>query len=148
MLAGGALIGYNYRMSITEKIKADYMKKNGLNCAETILRVANDELALGLDKNALLLAAGFGGGMAVGNVCGALTGSIMVLSRLYVKERAHEGTRIKDVEKKLIEAFEKEFGTLLCTPIKDKFFHPEDKCKAVVLKTAQLLEELLASDPP
>jgi len=135
-------------MSITESINNDYMKKNGFNCAETILRVANDELKLGLDKNAFLLAAGFGGGMGVGNVCGALTGSIMVLGRLYVKDRAHESTRIKDVEKKLIDAFEKEFGTLLCTPIKDKHFHPEHKCKAVVLKTAELLEELLASDPP
>ena len=125
------------------------MKRNGLNCAETILQVANNELKLGLDKNALLLAAGFGGGMAIENVCGALTGSIMVLGRLYVKERAHEGTRrIRDVEKKLIAAFEKEFGTLLCKPIKDKLFHPDDKCKAVVVKTARLLDELLASDPP
>ena len=135
-------------MSITEPVRNDYMKKNSLNCAETILRVANNELKLGLDKNALLLAAGFGGGLGVGNVCGALTGSIMVLSRLYVKSHAHEGTRIKDVEKKLIEAFEKEFGTLLCTPIKDKHFHPEDKCKAVVLKAAELLDSLLANDPP
>ena len=129
-------------------IKNDYMKKEGLNCAETILRTTNTDMGLGLDKNALRLAAGFGGGMGVGNVCGALTGCIMVLGRLYVKERAHESTRIKDVEQKLIASFEKEFGTLLCTPIKDKYFHPEDKCKAVVLKTAELLEKLLASDPP
>jgi C_GCAxxG_C_C family probable redox protein len=135
-------------MSITQPVKDDYMKKHGLNCAETILRVANEELKLGLDKNALLLAAGFGGGMGVGNVCGALTGGIMALGRLYVKERAHESARIKEVETKLINAFEKEFGTLLCTPIKDKYFHPEHKCKAVVEKAAKLLDDLLASDPP
>jgi C_GCAxxG_C_C family probable redox protein len=124
------------------------MKKNGLNCAETILRVANSELKLGLNKNALLLAAGFGGGLGVGNVCGALTGGIMTLGRLYVRKRAHESTRIKDVEKKLIAAFEKEFGTLLCTPIKDKYFHPELHCKRVVLTAARLLENLLENDPP
>ena len=135
-------------MKITEMIKDDYMKKEGLNCAETILRTANKDLGLGLDKNALLLAAGFGGGMGVGNVCGALTGCIMVLGRLYVKERAHESTRVKDVEQKLIAAFEKEFGTLLCTPIKDKYADPEYRCKSVVLKAAELLEELLANDPP
>jgi C_GCAxxG_C_C family probable redox protein len=147
-LAGNAAFGYSYTMNITELIKNDYMKKRGLNCAETMLSVANEELKLGLDKNAILLAAGFGGGMGVGNVCGALTGSIMALGKLYVKERAHESTRIRDVEAKLIGAFEKEFGTLLCTPIKDKYFHPEDRCKAVVVKAAQLFEELLASDPP
>ena len=135
-------------MSILKPIKDDYMKKNSLNCAETILRVSNNEFKLGLDKNALLLAAGFGGGMGVGNVCGALTGAIMVLGRLYVKDYAHESTRIKDVEKKLIEAFEKEFGTLLCTPIKDKYFHPDHKCKAVVLKAAEILEKVIAGDPP
>jgi len=134
-------------MSITEPIKNGYIEKNNTNCAETILRVANDEMKLALDKNALLLAAGFGGGLGVGNVCGALAGSIMVLGRLYVKDYAHESTRIKDVEKKLVDAFEKEFGTLLCTPIKDKYFHPEHRCRAVVLKAAELLEELLASDP-
>jgi C_GCAxxG_C_C family probable redox protein len=136
------------KLHITEKIENDYMKEHGLNCAETILRVANEELGLGLDRNALLLAAGFGGGMAVGNVCGALTGAIMVLGRLYVKERAHESARIKDVEKKLIAAFEKEFGTLLCVPIKGKYFHPEFHCKGVVLAAARLLENLLESDPP
>jgi C_GCAxxG_C_C family probable redox protein len=135
-------------MNIARAIENDYMKKEGFNCAETILRVANNDLGLGLDKNALLLAAGFGGGMGVGNVCGALTGAIMVLGRLYVRQRAHESTRIKDVEKKLIAAFEKEFGTLLCAPIKSKYFHPELHCKSVVLAAARLLEDLLKSDPP
>ncbi|MDR3200159.1 MAG: C-GCAxxG-C-C family protein [Spirochaetales bacterium] len=134
-------------LHIAEIIKNDYMKKEGLNCAETILRVANSDLGLGLDKNALLLAAGFGGGMGVGNVCGALTGAIMVLSRLCVKDRAHESTRIKDVEKKFIGAFEKEFGTLLCAPIKSQHFHPDHKCRAVVLKAAEILEDILRSDP-
>jgi C_GCAxxG_C_C family probable redox protein len=135
-------------LHIAEIIENDYMKKEGLNCAETILRVVNSDLGLGLDKNALLLAAGFGGGMGVGNVCGALTGGIMALGRLYVKDRAHESARIKDVEKKFIGAFEEEFGTLLCTPIKEKHFHPDHKCKAVVLKTAEILENILKSESP
>jgi C_GCAxxG_C_C family probable redox protein len=135
-------------LHITEKIENDYMKKHGLNFAETILRAANEDLGLGLDKNALLLAAGFGGGMAVGSVCGALTGAVMVLSRLYVKDRAHESTRIKEIEKKFIESFEKKFGTLLCGPIKDKYFKPDVHCKSVVLAAAGILEDLLKSDPP
>jgi C_GCAxxG_C_C family probable redox protein len=133
---------------ITETIENDYMNKEDLNCAETILRVSNEDLGLGLDKKALLLASGFGGGMGVGSVCGALTGSIMVLGCLYVKERAKESGRIKELETKLIGAFEKEFGTLMCTPIKDKYFHPERKCKTVVLKASEFLEDLLKTSPP
>jgi C_GCAxxG_C_C family probable redox protein len=133
---------------IAEIVKNDLMAREGLNCAETILRAANSDLRLGLDKNALRLAAGFGGGMGVGSVCGALTGAIMVMGRLYVKERAHESSRVKDVEKKFIAAFEKEFGTILCTPIKNAHFNPEHKCKSVVLKASEILEDLLKSDPP
>jgi C_GCAxxG_C_C family probable redox protein len=135
-------------LHITETIENDYMKNEGLNCAETILRVSNQDLGLGLGKKALLLASGFGGGMGVGSVCGALTGSIMVLGRLYVNDRAKESGRIKELETKLIGAFEGEFGTLLCTPIKERYFHSERKCKAVVLKTSEMLEDLLKSNPP
>jgi C_GCAxxG_C_C family probable redox protein len=135
-------------MHIVEEIENDYMVKHGLNCAETILSVANEDLGLGLDKNALLLAAGFGGGMAVGSVCGALTGAVMVLGRIYVKDRANENTPIKEIIKKFIESFEKKFGTLLCGPIRDKYFKPDVYCKSVVLAAAGILEELLKSDPP
>ena len=38
------------------------------NCAETILRAANDEYQLGLDEAALRLAAGFGGGMGCATI--------------------------------------------------------------------------------
>ena len=135
-------------LHIIEEIQNDFMKKGGFNCAETILRVSNQTLNLGLDQNALLLAAGFGGGMGVGNVCGALTGAIMVLGRLYVKKYAHESTRIKDLEQKLIADFENEFKTLLCTPIKDKYLDPEYKCKSVVIKAAEMLENLIKNNPP
>ena len=135
-------------MKIAEIIRNDLSKREGLNCAETMLRASNTALGLGLDKNALLLAAGFGGGMGVGHACGALTGAVMVLGRLYVKERAHEGTRIKEVEQKFIASFEREYGTVMCTPIKDAHSDPEYKCKSVILKAAEILEDLLESDPP
>jgi C_GCAxxG_C_C family probable redox protein len=135
-------------MKIAEIIRNDLSKREDLNCAESVLRAANDDLGLGLDRKALRLASGFGGGMGVGHACGALTGAVMVLGVLYVKERAHESTRIKDVEQKLIAAFEKEYGTIMCRPIKDAHSDPEYKCKSVILKSAELLEDLLRSDPP
>jgi C_GCAxxG_C_C family probable redox protein len=57
--------------------------RDGYNCAEAILRAFNTALGLGLDDNALRLAAGFGGGIGhAGCVCGALAASIMVLGAL------------------------------------------------------------------
>jgi hypothetical protein len=69
-------------LRITKKIENDYMKKHRLNCAETILRAANEDFDPGLDKNALFLAAGFG----VGSVCGSLCGPI---KDKYFKPGAH-----------------------------------------------------------
>ena len=65
---------------LIKKIEEYYSKERDLNCAETILYAANDAYRLGLDKNALKMAAGFGGGMGIDSVCGALTGGIMVLT--------------------------------------------------------------------
>jgi hypothetical protein len=39
--------------------------------------------------------------MGIEDKCGALTASIMVLGRLFVKERAHESTKIKELTKEL-----------------------------------------------
>ncbi|MFA5354803.1 MAG: C-GCAxxG-C-C family (seleno)protein, partial [Thermodesulfovibrionales bacterium] len=43
-----------------------------LNCAEKILHGANEVYDLGLDREALKLARGMGGGMGIESVCGAL----------------------------------------------------------------------------
>jgi C_GCAxxG_C_C family probable redox protein len=65
---------------LIEKIE-EYYKEHDLNCAETMLYAANDVYGLELDKKALKMAAGFGGGMYIRSVCGALAGGIMVISR-------------------------------------------------------------------
>ena len=78
-------------------INDGFGEKEDLNCAEKILYGANEAYQLGLDKEALKLSAGFGGGMAIESICGALTASVMVLGRLFVKNNAHESTRIKEL---------------------------------------------------
>lgn len=71
---------------VADLIKKGYGEKENLNCAEKILYASNEAYNLGLDKKALKLSAGFGGGMAIESVCGALTGAIMVLGCLFVKK--------------------------------------------------------------
>lgn len=48
---------------LSDLIKNGFGEEEDLNCAEKILYAANREYNLGLDKSALKLAAGFGGGM-------------------------------------------------------------------------------------
>lgn len=128
---------------LAELIKNDFGVKDDLNCAEKILYGANEAYNLGLDKDALKLAAGFGGGMAIGDKCGALTASIMVLGNMFVKERAHESTLIKKLSKELFEEYEKEMGTIDCTPLKVKYATKEVKCKNIILKAAEILDRIV-----
>lgn len=54
-----------------------------MNCCERILYGANRAYNLGLKKEDMRIASAFGGGMGVGTVCGAISGSLMVLGLLY-----------------------------------------------------------------
>lgn len=52
--------------------------RRGCNCAQAVLSVFAPSLGLPAEQ-AMRLACGFGGGMRIGETCGAITGAIMVL---------------------------------------------------------------------
>lgn len=131
---------------LADLIKAGFGIDQDYNCAETILAGANQVYHLGLDREAIKLAAGFGGGMAIGGDCGALTGAIMVLGRLYVKERAHESSKIKELTKELFTKYRQEMGATDCAPLKAKYRNAEVQCRLVILKAAEILDEIVARE--
>ena len=114
-----------------------------LNCAEKILYGANWAYDLKLSPEALKLAAGFGGGMGVEATCGVLTGSMMVLSHLYVKEYAHESDRLHNLEKEFIAAFQKELGALDCHTLKAKYRTPEAGCSKIIITAGEILDRIV-----
>lgn len=128
---------------LLEMMQQGFGIKEDLNCAETILAGANQAYRLGLDAGDLKLAAGFGGGMAIETVCGALTAAIMVLGRLFVKERAHESTRSKELTKELIRTFEEEMGAIDCAPLKAQYRTEERKCRDIIEKAAEILDRIV-----
>jgi C_GCAxxG_C_C family probable redox protein len=125
-------------------VQSGYGEAQDLNCAETILWGANAVYDLGLDRNALRLAAGFGGGMGVEATCGALTGAIMVIGRLFTGERGHESPLVKELCARFLEAYRDKMGTIDCAPLKERYRTEQLKCRQVVLQAARLLEELIA----
>lgn len=88
----------------------------GFNCSQAVLSVFCEEF--NCDKElALKIATGFGGGMRKGEVCGAVTGAIMVLGLKYghyiegdteTKSKAHALTS------EFIRRFEDKYGTIIC----------------------------------
>ena len=58
--------------------KATQMFQDGCACSQAVLGAFCEPLGLSHDE-AMRIASGFGGGMKLGETCGAVTGAIMVL---------------------------------------------------------------------
>ncbi|MBN2384072.1 C_GCAxxG_C_C family protein [bacterium] len=89
----------------------------GYNCAQSVLFAFHDLYSI--DQEVLLkIASGFGAGMArKQEVCGAVTGGLMVLSLLYGSPDAHD-TRAKekvyDAITIFMDRFQDQYGSCLC----------------------------------
>jgi len=89
----------------------------GYNCAQSILYAFSD--GLGIDKNtALQIATGFGAGMGrKQEVCGAVTGGIMVIGLKYGRGENDE-RRVMDEAyvrvRALMDRFSQKHGTFIC----------------------------------
>jgi len=131
---------------LKELIKKGFGKKKDLNCAETILYGANKAYGMGLSKDCLKLSASFGGGMGVENVCGVVTASLMVLGYLFVNGIAHKTPELKELSKELFNRYIKEMGSFDCKPLKDKYRTEEKKCYDIILKGAEILDEIVTRE--
>jgi C_GCAxxG_C_C family probable redox protein len=105
------------------------------------------------------VAAGFGGGIGRrGSLCGAFTGSAMVLGMMYGRTEPHdkEGKeRAYGLVYRFWDRFEKENGSCYCYDlIECHLDHPEEqkkwlasggqeRCRSIVEKTAALLVDFL-----
>jgi C_GCAxxG_C_C family probable redox protein len=135
------------------------MMAAGCNCAQSTLAVFCADLNFDMEK-ALKLASGFGAGMGrEQEVCGAVTGAIMVIGLKHgpaeagdkpAKETAYRLTRA------LMTRFESEFGSCLCRDLlgcdlqtdEGQRKYKEDglaekRCRPCVAGAVRILEELL-----
>lgn len=129
-------------MNLHSLIEKGFGTNQDFNCAEKILYGANEIYNMGLKKESMKLSAGFGGGMGIESTCGALTGAIMVLSHIFVKDVAHESELIKNTTRKFLEEFKKEMTSINCTDLKNLYRTDEKKCKDIILKSAEILDRI------
>ena len=126
-------------------LQSGFAEGKDLNCAETILFAANEAYGLGLDREALKLASGFGGGMAIESVCGALTGAVMVLGRVFVKDRGHQSPWLKDIIKEFLDLYRQDMGSIMCDSLKDRYRTEEKKCRDVIERAALMLDKSITA---
>jgi C_GCAxxG_C_C family probable redox protein len=109
------------RRVVSEGDRAVVLFGAGFNCAEAVLTVLSNRMRkLGKDCREAVpsVATGFGGGIGrSGGKCGALSGVVLALGLMGRHERAEdfEGKyRVYDLVGRLIEDFEREFGSSCC----------------------------------
>lgn len=126
-----------------------YYLQEDMNCAETILRAANDEYGLGLDPVGLRTMAGFGGGMGIGSTCcGALSGAIAAISVRFTLTKSHDNPMIKELCRTFLERFAARHGTIDCDPLKELYRDDHVRCLRVVELAAGDLARLMMENGP
>ena len=133
--------------------------KNGITCSSAVFSAFSHELGLD-EKMAKKIGCGFGAGVSrTGNICGAVSGAIMVIGLKYGKveqgdDAATEKTR--ELTRQFIEEFTKKNGSVNCAELlghdlsnqqeyeaaaKANLF--KTKCPEYVRDAAHILERIL-----
>ena len=121
-----------------------YYYEQNYNCAETMIRAADEYYDLGLHDRDMIMLGGYGAGIQTGNTCGAILAAVSVLSIRYVEQKAHESGDIKPVTTMLIRKFNEKYGSILCKDIKPQSFEPEVRCKKTIEAACDILESVIA----
>jgi len=132
----------------------------GYDCAQAVLYSFCDDL--GLEKNsALKIACGFGGGMgSKGEVCGAVTGGIMVIGAKYGRGEEDDRTATNLTfakTRELMDQFTDKHGSYICRKLLNgcdlmtnegrRVFNENDLkneiCVSCVKSVVEILENML-----
>lgn len=113
------------------------------NCAEILLLAANEKYNLKLDDRFVKAVCPYGGGIQSENTCGALLGAAAAIGIMYTEDKPSENLKMKDITKKFVEEFKKEFGSLECKYIKEHHRSVLEGCNPVKVRAAQVFEKVI-----
>ena len=116
-----------------------------LNCAECIIYAANEEYNLNLKEETLKVMAGFGGGMATGDVCGVVTGAIGVIGIMFTEVSGHKSPIVREMTKEFIKIFNEELGYIKCVDLKKEYINVK-RCTLMIETGAEILEGIILKE--
>ena len=143
-------------------LKAAELFLSGYNCAQAVAVAFTDVTGL-TEQQAAKMASAFGGGMGrMREVCGAVSGMLMVLSYVYGYDTPGD-----DISKKrlygqvqaLAAGFRAENGSIICREIlknppsdpnptpRTAEFYAKRPCTKMVMTAARLLEQFMEENP-
>ncbi len=143
-------------------LKAAEMFLQGYNCAQSVVVAFCD--VTGLEEDfAARMASSFGGGMGrLREVCGAVSGMLMVLGLLYGYDTPGDDVskkRLYTEVQELAGKFREEVGSIVCREIlknppsdpnptpRTEEFYKKRPCARMVMLAGKLLDEFIGSHP-
>ena len=135
----------------------------GYNCAQSVVVAFCDVTGLEPDFSAIM-ASSFGGGMGrMREVCGAVSGMLMVAGLVYGYETAGDDVSKKKhyaLVQELAGQFRQEVGSIVCREIlknppsdpnptpRTAEFYAKRPCARMVLLAGRILDAYMAENPP
>lgn len=120
-------------LQLAEETGKNYFRQ-GLNCAECVLRTFMDIYETDVPDEVICMATGFGGGMGhTKNTCGAITGAVLALGLLKGRKdpfgpKEEMAGRIKHLQQdiypvfgQMVEEIEEKYGTLICREMSQQY---------------------------
>ena len=143
-------------------LKAAELFLSGYNCAQAVAVAFTDVTGL-TEGQAAKMASAFGGGMGrMREVCGAVSGMLMVLSYVYGYDTPGDDVSKKQLYgqvQELAAAFRAENGSIICREIlknppsdpnptpRTAEFYAKRPCAKMVMTAARLLEQFMEENP-
>ena len=144
-------------------IKAAELFLSGSNCAQAVAVAFCDVTGLTPEFSAKM-ASSFGGGMGrLGEVCGAVSGMLMVAGLLYGYEDPGEDDVSKKAHYRLVQElagkFREQAGSIVCREIlknppsdpnptpRTEEFYKKRPCARMVILAAKILDDYIAQHP-
>ena len=143
-------------------LKAAELFLSGYNCAQAVAAAFGDVTGL-TERQAAKMASAFGGGMGrMREVCGAVSGMLMVLSYLYGYDTPGDDIskrRLYGQVQALAAAFREENGSIICREIlknppsdpnptpRTAEFYAKRPCAKMVMTAARLLDGFMEEHP-
>ena len=143
-------------------LKAAELFLSGYNCAQAVA-VAFTDVTGRTEAQAAKMASAFGGGMGrMREVCGAVSGMLMVLSYVYGYDTPGDDVskkRLYGQVQELAAAFRAENGSIICREIlknppsdpnptpRTAEFYAKRPCAKMVMTAARLLEQFMEENP-
>ena len=138
--------------------KAFALHEKGYNCAQAVIGAYADQIGIG-EQEAFSIGAGFGGGAGTGELCGAVSGAVMVLGLLTpvdpadpVGSKKRTTAKGKAFQKRFVETFRHlRCHDLLKDPTPAGEATPTglamgvtNHCRLMIVTAVEILEEMLA----